>query len=303
MARRRMIDPNIWMSEDVSKLDITERLLLIGMFSNADDYGKGRANPAFLRSIVFPYDDIKIDVIKNGIKHIAKYIEIVFYEVDGSQYYKFTNWEKWQTVQKRQDSKIPDPPGPTGNQDRPIPEPVQNDSIPSREQEQNKYRAREVEVKRSEIELKRSKDKTAAYAAQCNDSIPAEKSSTEKKDEGAQSKKTGKDGYTKEFEAFWSKYPRKLEKKAAFKVWKTRLREKTDPADMIQAAVHYADQCQQLETEQRYIKHASTFIGPNEPYQEYVKEIPGAQKRASPGEPKRITRQDYEDAKNSELGW
>ena len=72
MARRRMIDPNIWMSEDVARLGVLDRLLLIGMFSNADDYGKGRANPVFVRSTVFPYDDIAVSEIEKGIKNISK---------------------------------------------------------------------------------------------------------------------------------------------------------------------------------------------------------------------------------------
>ena len=42
MARKRMIDPNIWDSEDFSKLSILGRLLFIGMFSNADDEGRGK---------------------------------------------------------------------------------------------------------------------------------------------------------------------------------------------------------------------------------------------------------------------
>ena len=43
MARRRMIDPNFWESEDVSRLSLFARLLFIGMISNADDEGRGRA--------------------------------------------------------------------------------------------------------------------------------------------------------------------------------------------------------------------------------------------------------------------
>ena len=57
MARKRMVDPNIWQSEDFNSLPLLGRLLFIGMFSNADDEGRGVANPVFLRSMVFPYDE------------------------------------------------------------------------------------------------------------------------------------------------------------------------------------------------------------------------------------------------------
>ncbi|MEM2139135.1 MAG: hypothetical protein QXM96_03200 [Candidatus Woesearchaeota archaeon] len=110
MARRRMIDPNFWSSEDVSKLSLFDRLLLIGLISNADDYGKGRAKPEFLRSIIFPYDDISIDEIKNSLIQIEKNISIIFYEIENSRYYKFINWSKWQRVDKPQKSLLPDPP-------------------------------------------------------------------------------------------------------------------------------------------------------------------------------------------------
>lgn len=109
MARRRMIDPNFFISEDVSRLDIFERFVLIGLFSNADDYGKGRAKPEFLRSIIFPYDDIPLEKIKNALTNISKNISIKFYNVNNSSYYIFQNWDKWQRVDKPQPSLIPDP--------------------------------------------------------------------------------------------------------------------------------------------------------------------------------------------------
>ena len=54
MARKRMIDPNIWQSEDFAQLDPFQRLVFIGMFSNADDLGRGRAKAIYLKSILFP---------------------------------------------------------------------------------------------------------------------------------------------------------------------------------------------------------------------------------------------------------
>lgn len=53
MARRRMIDPNIWQSEDFSKLSTLAKLVFIGLFSQADDEGRGRAKPIYIKSILF----------------------------------------------------------------------------------------------------------------------------------------------------------------------------------------------------------------------------------------------------------
>ena len=42
-----MIDPNIWQSEDFSKLSTLGKLVFIGLFSLADDEGRGRSNPVY----------------------------------------------------------------------------------------------------------------------------------------------------------------------------------------------------------------------------------------------------------------
>lgn len=57
VAGKRMIDPNIWQSEDFSKLSTLGKLVFIGLFSLADDEGRGRCNPVFLKSTLFPYEE------------------------------------------------------------------------------------------------------------------------------------------------------------------------------------------------------------------------------------------------------
>lgn len=109
MARRRMIDPNFWQSEDVSKLSVRQRLLFIGLFSNADDEGKLRGNPAFVRSIIFPYEDFAMNEIEQDLNDIEGVGSILQYNVEGSKYILLCNWKKFQRVDKPQSSVIPDP--------------------------------------------------------------------------------------------------------------------------------------------------------------------------------------------------
>ena len=144
MARRRMIDPNIWMSEDVSKLNIFERLLLIGMFSNADDEGRGRANLPLLRSMIFPYDDISTSEIGEALDNICQYIGLILYEVDGNKYYRFERWKKWQRVDKPVKSMIP--------------EQYENDSKNESENDSENNSGRK-EKKRKEDNIKEKEDK------------------------------------------------------------------------------------------------------------------------------------------------
>lgn len=110
MARKRMIDPNIWVSEDFSCLNNLEKLVFIGLFSFADDEGYGKANPILIRNSLFPYsDDVRTADIEKSLCSIAAHMSVVFYETDGKQYYYLTNWNKWQSIQKPKASSVPKP--------------------------------------------------------------------------------------------------------------------------------------------------------------------------------------------------
>lgn len=111
MARRRMIDPNIWQSEDFSKLSTLAKLVFIGLFSQADDEGRGRAKPIYIKSILFPYDEkVRLIDIETALSEIALNLSVTFYSADnGNEYYCLDNWENWQTIDKPKPSKIPSP--------------------------------------------------------------------------------------------------------------------------------------------------------------------------------------------------
>jgi hypothetical protein len=76
--------------------------------------------------------------------------------------------------------------------------------------------------------------------------------------------------YSEDFERFWEAYPRKLEKRNAYAVWLTRLREKFPPGDLIAAAQNYGALCVREARKPTFIKHAATFLGPSAPFKEYV---------------------------------
>ena len=78
------------------------------------------------------------------------------------------------------------------------------------------------------------------------------------------------DKYTAEFESFWQEYPRKKEKKRAYRAWKAALNKKAEPQQLITAAKHYFYHTTTERTDQKYIKHPSTFLGPDEPWREWL---------------------------------
>ncbi len=81
-----------------------------------------------------------------------------------------------------------------------------------------------------------------------------------------------KEEYTPEFESFWKECPRKVEKTKAYKCWRTRLKEGHTAGEMIMAAQNYAKA--KKGEELRFIKHPSTFIGPDKPFLEYISSKP-----------------------------
>lgn len=72
------------------------------------------------------------------------------------------------------------------------------------------------------------------------------------------------------FESFWKEYPRKLGKGEAYKTWKTRLKEKHSPDELILAAKNYASLCKKKGTEVDYIKHPKTFLSKTTPWKDYL---------------------------------
>ena len=108
MARRRMIVPEIWQSESFAQLSILAKLVFIGLFSNADDEGRGIANPVYIKSILFPYDDgMRVIDIEKALSEIGQFMSVTLYTHDGRKYYALDNWKKSQTIDRpnRQSSR------------------------------------------------------------------------------------------------------------------------------------------------------------------------------------------------------
>lgn len=110
MARKRMISPEFWTDEKLGECTRDERLLFMGLISNADDEGRGRGNVKLIKSAIFPYDNFNdTDIERMLIALIGKKLVYV-YVVDGQQFYYLPNFEKHQTINKPSESKLPEMP-------------------------------------------------------------------------------------------------------------------------------------------------------------------------------------------------
>lgn len=88
--------------------------------------------------------------------------------------------------------------------------------------------------------------------------------------------------YPDTFETLWKEYPRKANKRGAFKAYEARLNEGVNEDDLIRAATNYSRTCKDKNTEERYIMHGATFFGPNRRYEDYLKYEPQAKNENKP---------------------
>ena len=70
------------------------------------------------------------------------------------------------------------------------------------------------------------------------------------------------------FGQVWEIYPRKVEKQRALRAFVARLRAGASFDDLQAATTHYAESV--AGQDPKYIKHAATFFGPDEPFRDYV---------------------------------
>lgn len=81
--------------------------------------------------------------------------------------------------------------------------------------------------------------------------------------------------YSCVFEELWKAYPRKKEKSAAYKAYKTTLNKGFSEDELMTAVKRYAEECKKEQRDSRYIKLCSTFLGPNTPFMDYLGEENG----------------------------
>lgn len=142
MARKRMIDPGFWTDEKLGTCSRDERLLFMGLISNADDDGRLPGHPALLKSMIFPYDyDITPEDVEKWAQNLFKKQLIAIYKANGQTYIWVCNFSKHQSIKKKTDSKLPAPPDdPFGNGGEHIPHqlPTNGKHVPLKRKEEKR---------------------------------------------------------------------------------------------------------------------------------------------------------------------
>lgn len=71
MARNRIIKPKFWDDTKIGKISRDARLLYIGMWNFSDDLGVVVGNPIWLKTRIFPYDQMQIQQFEKLITELA----------------------------------------------------------------------------------------------------------------------------------------------------------------------------------------------------------------------------------------
>jgi hypothetical protein len=100
MARIRTIKPEYWSDEKVGRLSMQARLLFIGLLNFSDDTGVVRGHPIYLRSMIFPYDDISKQEISNWLDEIITQGMISTFTANGETFYQIKNFLKHQIINR-----------------------------------------------------------------------------------------------------------------------------------------------------------------------------------------------------------
>ena len=110
MARSRVIKPEFWSDEKLARLSLPARLLYIGLWNTCDDVGRSRGHPLWLKSQIFPYDDLSAGQIEEWLSDLVNLRRIFPYTVNSELYYFIPGFLKHQKIQHPSPAKSPAPP-------------------------------------------------------------------------------------------------------------------------------------------------------------------------------------------------
>lgn len=111
MPRARIIKPEFWDDEVLAQSTSRDaRLTFIGMWNHSDDYAVVKGNAIWLKSKIFPYEEIKPDTFQKWLNELEKGRWILPFVVDGAKYYYIQAFTKHQIINRPSQQRNPEPP-------------------------------------------------------------------------------------------------------------------------------------------------------------------------------------------------
>ena len=111
MARNRMIKVEFWSDEKLAvSCSRDARLLYIGMWNYSDDYAVIKGHPVWLKSQIFPYDNLTILKFEELLEELKKLKRIIPFQASGEQYFYIVNFLEHQKINNPSQRVNPKPP-------------------------------------------------------------------------------------------------------------------------------------------------------------------------------------------------
>lgn len=241
MARIRSLKPEYFADEDLAVATSRDaRLLYPGLWGLADEWGRLRGNPAFVKGHVFPYDDdLDAAAVDRLIDELAAAGKVVRYRVGHATYLFLPNLKTHQRLEpEKTASRLPPP-----DQGTPDPFPPAT-TVPADDSENFPGKPAE-DPEESALACARlfSKEQVAGSRVHGGNSpsttvlalVPPMQPT---------------------FEDFWAVYPLKKSKADAIKAWPKAIK-KASPESIIAAAISFRDDPTR---DPRYTAHAPKWL-------------------------------------------
>lgn len=250
MPRARNIKPSIFLNEILGVSDPLLTVLFTSLWCLADREGRLEDRPERIRIETFPYRlGIKIDELLNEL-YVKGFINR--YEVNGGRYIEVINFGKHQRPHSTEKKSI-------------LPPCEAKFLIPKG--------AGKFNVKSSLLNV-------GLTVVKRPDSLIPDLLIPDLLIPDSKNIVTARKIPDLDFEEFWQDYPKRpgANKTQALNAWKTRLRQGASIIEMQNGALRYARYCEAMQTEGKYIKQASTFLGPDKHYESEWNVETGAEK-------------------------
>jgi len=111
MGRTRTIKPAFFRSKSLAGCSPLARLLFVGLWTEADDEGRGVAEPRILAAALFPWDAPSDEAVTAWLDELVATDHIVIYEARGTYYFAVKRFREHQSAAyRRGTSTLPEPP-------------------------------------------------------------------------------------------------------------------------------------------------------------------------------------------------
>ncbi|MER5183279.1 hypothetical protein ABT009_33860 [Streptomyces sp. NPDC002896] len=109
MARIRTVKPDLFINERVAACSVTAVVTYIGLFTQSDDHGRHRDNPAIIAGLLWPLRAEHTPVhVEEDLQQLADAGLICRYTgCDGKRYLHLTGWYEHQKIDKPSQSRLP----------------------------------------------------------------------------------------------------------------------------------------------------------------------------------------------------